>query len=126
MEDEYDAVQDTADWSAKLLGKVYVFEDGDRIEVIQVKRRDTGPWITYNVYQGPGIPFNTNLYCVGSTINASGVVVPIYYFWARNTNVISEYREKTLSDFVIANYISNPRGSGIHPSSLRGQGYGPD
>lgn len=56
MEDEYDAVQDTADWSTKLLGKVYVFEDGDRIEVIQVKRRDTGPWITYNVYQGPGIP----------------------------------------------------------------------
>jgi len=56
MEDEYDAVQDTADWSAKLLGKVYIFEDGDRIEVIQVKRRDTGPWITYNVYQGPGIP----------------------------------------------------------------------
>jgi hypothetical protein len=74
-------------------------------------------WVVSNVspnqYQGPGIPFNTNLYCVGSTINASGVVVPIYYFWARNTNVISEYREKTLSDFVIANYISNPRGSGI-------------
>lgn len=74
-------------------------------------------WVVSNVppsqYQGPGIPFNPNLYCVGSTINASGVVVPIYYFWARNTNVISEYREKTLSDFVIANYISNPRGSGI-------------
>jgi hypothetical protein len=74
-------------------------------------------WVVSNVppnqYQGPGIPFNTNLYCVASTINASGVVVPIYYFWARNTNVISEYREKTLSDFVIANYISNPRGSGV-------------
>ena len=74
-------------------------------------------WVVSNVppnqYQGPGIPFNTNLYCVASTINASGVVVPIYYFWARNTNVISEHREKTLSDFVIANYISNPRGSGV-------------
>lgn len=56
MEDEYDAAQDTADWAAKLLGKDYVFEDGDRIEIVQVKRRDTGPWITYNVYQGPGIP----------------------------------------------------------------------
>jgi hypothetical protein len=74
-------------------------------------------WVVSNVppsqYQGPGIPFNNSLYCVGSTFNASGVVVPIYYFWARNTNVISEHREKTLSDFVIANYISNPRGSGV-------------
>jgi hypothetical protein len=46
-DEDYDAVKDTAEWAEKLLGKTYTFEDGDRIEVVQVKRRDTGPWITY-------------------------------------------------------------------------------
>ncbi len=55
-EDDYDPVKDTAEWAEKLLGKSYTFEDGDRIEVVQIKRRDTGPWITYHIYQGPGIP----------------------------------------------------------------------
>ena len=54
--DDYDPVKDTAEWAEKLLGKSYTFEDGHRIEVVQIKRRDTGPWITYHIYQGPGIP----------------------------------------------------------------------
>jgi hypothetical protein len=54
--DDYDPVKDTAEWAERLLGKTYTFEDGDRIEVVQVKRRDTGPWITYHITQGPGIP----------------------------------------------------------------------
>lgn len=53
---DYDPVKDTAEWAEKLLGRSHTFEDGDRIEVVQVKRRDTGPWITYHIYQGPGIP----------------------------------------------------------------------
>jgi hypothetical protein len=55
-EDDYDPIKDTAEWAEKLLGKSYTFEDGDRIEIVQIKRRDTGPWITYHIYQGPGIP----------------------------------------------------------------------
>jgi hypothetical protein len=55
-ENDYDPIKDTAEWAEKLLGKSYTFEDGDRIEIIQVKRRDQGPWITYHVHQGPGIP----------------------------------------------------------------------
>jgi hypothetical protein len=39
-----------------MVGKKYVFEDGDSIEIVQIKRRDTGPWVTYHVQQGPGIP----------------------------------------------------------------------
>lgn len=54
--DDYDPVKDTVEWTEKLLGKSHTFEDGDKIEVVQVKRRDTGPWITYHIYQGPGIP----------------------------------------------------------------------
>lgn len=54
--DDYDPVKDTAEWASKLQGKIHTFEDGDKIEVVQVKRRDTGPWVTYHIYQGPGIP----------------------------------------------------------------------
>lgn len=64
-------------------------------------------------YQGPGTVYNVNLYCVNSTLNSSNVVVPVYYFWVRNTNVIFTQANKTLADSVIASYISNPRGSGI-------------
>jgi hypothetical protein len=39
-----------------LIGKSFTFDDGDSIEVIQVKRRETGPWVTYHIQQGPGIP----------------------------------------------------------------------
>jgi hypothetical protein len=40
----------------KMVGKKYTFEDGDSLEIIQVKRRDNGPWVTFHVQQGPGIP----------------------------------------------------------------------
>ena len=40
----------------KMVGQKYVFEDGDSIEIVQIKRRETGPWVTYHVQQGPGIP----------------------------------------------------------------------
>lgn len=56
IEDDEDMEKVTAEWSAKLLGLHHTFEDGDRIEVIQVRRRDTGPWVTFHVTQGPGIP----------------------------------------------------------------------
>lgn len=39
-----------------LVGKSYSFDDGDSMTIIQVKRRDDGPWVTYHVQQGPGIP----------------------------------------------------------------------
>ena len=66
-----------------------------------------------NAYPGPGIPYNISLFSVSSTLNASNVVVPVYYFWVRNTNLISAQRQKTLSDTIIASYIANPRNSGI-------------
>jgi hypothetical protein len=74
-------------------------------------------WVASNVppnnYQGVGIPLNTNLYSVSSTLNASGVAVPIYYFWVRNSNIIAQKLGKRLSDTIIASYIANPRSSGI-------------
>ena len=72
-------------------------------------------WVASNVspslYQGPGTVKDPNLYTVQTKINASNNVVPVYYFWVRNTNLI--YGNKTLADSVIASYIQNPLGSGI-------------
>ena len=74
-------------------------------------------WVASNVppsnYQGTGIPLDVNLFSVSSTLNASGLAVPIYYFWVRNSNVITQKLGKTLSDTVIAAYIANPRSSGV-------------
>jgi hypothetical protein len=42
-----------------LIGKSYVFEDGNKIEIIQVKKtdEDRGDYlVTYHVTRGPSIP----------------------------------------------------------------------
>lgn len=64
-------------------------------------------------YTGAGVPIDANLYSISSTINSSNIVVPVYYFWVRNSNVVYTKRGKTLSDTIIASYIANPRNSGI-------------
>ena len=72
-------------------------------------------WVASNVlpssYQGPGIPLSINSYSIQYVINESGALTPVYYFWARNTNIIND--SKTLSDSIIASYIENPKASGI-------------
>lgn len=74
-------------------------------------------WVESNVppssYVGPGTPFDPNLYTVGSVLNASNVVTPVYYFWVRNSGLISQKRDKTLADSTIAAYIADPKNSGI-------------
>ena len=42
-----------------LVGRSYTFEDGNKIEIIQVREVDEhrrGSSVTYLAYQGPGIP----------------------------------------------------------------------
>jgi len=74
-------------------------------------------WVASNVppnnYQGTGSPLDVNLFSVSSTLNASGIAVPIYYFWVRNSNIIAQQLGKRLSDTIIASYIANPRASGV-------------
>ncbi len=74
-------------------------------------------WVASNVlptqYQGPGIPIDPTKYAVGSRLNASNIVTPVYYFWVRNSGLIVKERGKTLSDAVVASYIANPQSSGI-------------
>jgi hypothetical protein len=44
----------------ELVGKSYSFEDGNTIEVIQIKHREvngeTTPCVTYQIYQGSNLP----------------------------------------------------------------------
>ena len=74
-------------------------------------------WVVSNVqpseYTGPGTPKDISQYTVSTRMDASNVVTPVYYFWVRNTNIINKARNKTLSDTIIEQYISNPRASGI-------------
>jgi hypothetical protein len=74
-------------------------------------------WVISDVppsnYPGPGIPYDFNLYSVGGTLNASNVVVPVYYFWVRNSGIVTQKRNKTLSDITLAQYVANPQNSGI-------------
>lgn len=74
-------------------------------------------WVESNVppssYAGPGTPYDPNLYTVGSVLNSSNVVTPVYYFWVRNSGLISQKRGKSLADATIAAYIADPKNSGI-------------
>lgn len=41
----------------ELIGKEYTFEDGNRLEVVQMKKRDEGKiLVTYNIHSTHGIP----------------------------------------------------------------------
>jgi hypothetical protein len=64
-------------------------------------------------YQGPGTVFGTSLYSIQYKINNAGEVVPVYYFWVRNTNIVFTRAGKTLADTTIASYINSPVNSGI-------------
>lgn len=74
-------------------------------------------WISSNVvpisYTGPGTPYNITAYTVQQTLNATGSIVPIYFYWVRNTNIVFEKQGKTLADSILQSYITSPKNSGI-------------
>ena len=74
-------------------------------------------WVVSNVspleYIGPGIPYDIDNYTVHGVINAEGTIVPLYYFWVRNTNIVFEKTGKTLADSTLEAYISQPQNTGI-------------
>lgn len=64
-------------------------------------------------YVGPGVPFDRTRYTVNTRLNASGTFITEYYFWARGLTTTSTQQGKTLSVSTIANYIADPKASGI-------------
>ena len=64
-------------------------------------------------YQGPGTPYDVSSYSIEYANNAYDGLVPMYYFWVRNTNKVFSAAGKTLADSIIESYISAPHNSGI-------------
>lgn len=93
-------------YNAKYWGRVF---PGSNVAVYTWVKSFTLP----SNYRGQGTPLNNNLYSVSNTLNSSGVIVPVYYFWVRNTNQVNKHAGKTLADATIASYISNPKNSGV-------------
>jgi len=53
---DYSYYNNILTWANSIVGTIHVFPDGKKLEVIQVKRRDTGPWVFYLVHDVPGVP----------------------------------------------------------------------
>jgi len=74
-------------------------------------------WISSPVlpvnYQGSGRPKDVNSYAIHYVLNSTGSLVPLYYYWVQNTNIIFTERGKTLSDSIVERYIASPQNSGI-------------
>ena len=74
-------------------------------------------WITSDVlpiaYQGPGTPYNFDNYVIQYGLNSTGSIVPVYYYWVRNTNIVFDQIGKTLSDTICESYIATPLATGI-------------
>ena len=74
-------------------------------------------WIVSDVppaqYAGPGAPFNINTFAVHAILNTEGIIVPVYYYWVRNTNIVFTQRGKTLADSTLQTYIAQPQNAGI-------------
>ena len=74
-------------------------------------------WITSDVlpiaYQGPGTPNSFDNYVVQYSLNSTGSIVPVYYYWVRNTNIVFNKIGKTLSDTICESYIATPLATGI-------------
>lgn len=64
-------------------------------------------------YQGPGTAYSLTSYATQYVINDAENLVPIYYFWVRNTNIVFTKAGKTLADSIVASYINSPVNSGI-------------
>jgi hypothetical protein len=103
------------------------FIDPNQDNIVYASRRwgQTFPGSSVNVYQwtvsatppatytGPGVPLNTLSYVVNTVLTPAGIFVTEYYFWVQGITVTATQKGKTLPISTVANYIENPRASGI-------------
>lgn len=62
---------------------------------------------------GTGTVFDATSYSIQIEMNSSNTLIPVYYFWVRNTGYVNRKIGKTLADTILEQYITNPIGSGI-------------
>jgi hypothetical protein len=118
-------------WGASHVGEVWWdtstvrFIDPNQDDIVYASRRwaqvfpgssvDVYQWIASPVppanYTGEGTVFNTLSYTINSRLGADGIIVTEYFFWVRGITVTAP--RHTLPVSTVANYIENPRASGI-------------
>lgn len=82
---------------------------GSSVDVYQWIESPTPP----AAYQGPGEVYSTTSYTVSSKLNPDGLFAARYFFWVKNIREVATRVNKTLSAQAVAQYIENPRSSGI-------------
>ena len=82
---------------------------GSRIDIYQWVESDTAP----SGYTGQGAPLSATSYTVSSQLGANNIFQTHYYFWVRDITTVSTGAGKTLSAQGVANYILDPRSSGL-------------
>ena len=101
-----DPNQDDIVYASRRWGQVF---PGSRVDVYQWIVSATPP----ADYTGEGTPFNTTSYVINTVLSDSGVFNTEYYFWVRGITVTATQKGKTLPVSTVANYIENPKASGI-------------
>jgi hypothetical protein len=120
-------------WAAEHVGQMWWdtstvrFIDPNQDDIVYASRRwgQVFPGSSVNVYQwvmspvppalytGPGTPLNNLSYTINSRLGRGGVFATEYYFWVQGITTTATKQGKTLSADTVAQYIENPRASGI-------------
>lgn len=96
--------QDTIEYKSRRWGQLF---PGSSVDVYQWIESDVPP----SEYTGAGTVKSTTSYVVNSKLDLNGVIVPRYFYWVKG--LVDIVSNKTLSVQAIAQYIENPRSSGI-------------
>ena len=101
-----DPSQDDIVYASRRWGQLF---PGSTVDVYQWVVSPVPP----SIYVGEGIPLDTASYVVNTVLSQTGVFNTEYYFWVRGITATATQKGKTLSVSTVANYIENPRASGI-------------
>ena len=78
---------------------------------------DVYQWVVSNLppaeYTGLGTPRSDTSYVTTTSLTQQGFFTAQYYFWVSGIDTVSAAAKKTLSATTVAQYIENPRSSGI-------------
>ena len=120
-------------WLGEHVGQVWWdistvrFIDPNQDDIVYASRRwgqvfpgssiDMYQWIQSSVppatYIGEGTPLNVYSYTVSTRLGIDGTFNTYYYFWVKGLTTVATQQGKTLSPQTVANYIENPKASGI-------------
>ena len=101
-----DSSQDNITYDARQWGQVF---PGSKINVYQWIVSATPP----ANYAGPGQVRDVTNYSVNTVLTREGILQTQYFFWVSGLTTMATNKGKTLSISTVAQYIENPRLSGI-------------